>query len=133
MACYWVDQLGHKDHKCNTCKHNIMGLGSDLFPCATCFGFGVEPVAAIWQCNWEAMRHTYQEITGEKIRLKLGAEPKKESEIRMIPALCPGCNKPIEICTGQFRLCVNCDHVKYPDPIWDPVKLRWADLQKPKL
>ncbi len=75
----------------------------------------------------ENLLNTYQEITGEKIRLKLGAEPKKESEIRMIPALCPGCNKPIEICTGQFRLCVNRDHVKYPDPIWDPVKLRWAD------
>ncbi len=57
----------------------------------------------------------------------ISPEPKKESEIRMIPALCPGCNKPIEICTGQFRLCVNRDHVKYPDPIWDPVKLRWAD------
>lgn len=75
----------------------------------------------------ENLLNTYQEITGEKIRLKLGAEPKKESEIRMIPALCPGCNKLIEICTGQFRLCVNRDHVKYPDPIWDPVKLRWAE------
>ena len=72
----------------------------------------------------ESLLNTYQEITGEKIRLKLGAEPKKESEIRMIPALCPGCNKPIEFCTGQFRLCVNRDHVKYPDPEIEELRRR---------
>lgn len=53
MACHWIDQPGHEDHKCGTCKH-YRNNALDLFPCATCFGWQIEPIAAIWQCNWEA-------------------------------------------------------------------------------